>query len=180
MSAAAYAGWAIVEVMGHRRHVGHVSEVTLAGVAMLRVEAVVGNDFDQRQIHLYPGSSLFSLKPISEEEARAEVAPPAWGVRPQLPAKDAEFVEADDEKTLFERLEETARILVERLTTGEHTAEYRLAGIRAELPALRDVLNDLDKVRGYSREPIPDDEEDDTPDSVDPSDLADVDEEAQG
>lgn len=81
----AYEGWAIVEVMGHRRHVGLVSEVTQFGATQLRVDAVVGTDITVRRPIFYGGSSIFGVSPITEEEARKEVAPPAWSTR-QLPA----------------------------------------------------------------------------------------------
>lgn len=153
MSGASYTGWAIVEINGYRKLVGLVSEVTMLGVAMLRVE-VLGESFDgPRHVHHYPPSSLFGLREISEEQARKEIAP---------------SVDEGEIVTLREQLEETARILVERITTGEHTPEERLVAIKAEVPALRDILNDLDKARGFGRAPISDD---DPPDSVDPKDL---------
>lgn len=77
--------WAIVEVMGHRRHVGVISEVVRFGATFLQVDAVVENDLDVRRTHLYPAASLFGVSPISEEQARAEVAPYAPVLR-QLPA----------------------------------------------------------------------------------------------
>ena len=50
---------------------------------------------------------------------------------------------------LLVQLEEAARLLVERLTTGDLTPAKRLASIRRELPAILDLLAELDRVRGY-------------------------------
>lgn len=51
--------------------------------------------------------------------------------------------------SLLVELEETARLLVERLTTGaDATPEERLGAIRRDLPALVDILRELDQARG--------------------------------
>ena len=86
-----YQGWAVLEVFGYRKHLGLVSEVTQYGATMLRIEAL-GDTFDgPRTVHFYPGSSVFALKPITEEDARRSFEP----YRPiaQLPtrAEDADF-----------------------------------------------------------------------------------------
>ncbi len=62
--------WAIVEIMGHRRHAGRVTEVHRFGVAMLRVE--VPRDDDGFDEHVYAGGAIFGLRRVTEEEARAE------------------------------------------------------------------------------------------------------------
>jgi hypothetical protein len=62
-------GWAIVELMGHRRLAGHVSEQEIAGAAMLRLD-IPGTD-DQADItQLYSASAVYCLTPTSEEIAR--------------------------------------------------------------------------------------------------------------
>ena len=78
------ASWAIVEIMGHKRYVALVSEVVRFGITMLHIEAVVGRDLNVRKVHLHPATSLFGLHPLTEEEARTEVAPPEWETHPQL------------------------------------------------------------------------------------------------
>lgn len=67
--------WMIVEVMGHRRHAGLVTEVTRAGVAMLRVDVYAGEDATPASTHYYPGSALFGLTPCTEAAARRAEAP---------------------------------------------------------------------------------------------------------
>lgn len=69
--------WAIVEIMGFRKHVGIVSEVQRFGVTMMRLEAL-GTDgaFEE---HLYGGASIFSVTPTTEEKARASMVPRSFG-----------------------------------------------------------------------------------------------------
>ncbi|MCY2967711.1 MAG: hypothetical protein NT069_29460 [Planctomycetota bacterium] len=72
--------WAIVEVMGHSRHIGLVEEVTLAGASMLRVStpalaADLQADEDRRRQDATPAavvllspSALFRVTPRSEAD----------------------------------------------------------------------------------------------------------------
>lgn len=61
--------WAVVEVMGHRRLAGRVTEQRIAGADLLRVDIPVhGGGFTTQY---YGGSSIFCLTPTSEEAARA-------------------------------------------------------------------------------------------------------------
>ncbi len=68
--------WMAVEVYGHRKHVGLVSEVSQFGATMMHVEALqadgsfVGLD--------YGGGAIFSTRPCTEEAARREVVPQGW------------------------------------------------------------------------------------------------------
>jgi hypothetical protein len=50
---------------------------------------------------------------------------------------------------LLVQLEEAARLLVERLTTGDVTPARRLAAVRRDLPALVETLRELDQARGW-------------------------------
>jgi len=62
--------WAILELMGHRRLAGRVSEVELAGHGMLRIDvptAAPGGFITQ----YYSPSSMYALSPTTEEIARA-------------------------------------------------------------------------------------------------------------
>lgn len=65
----AYEGWAIVELMGHRRLAGKVSEATQFGVAMLRLDVPTREGGWCSQF--YGGSSIYCLTPTTEEIARA-------------------------------------------------------------------------------------------------------------
>ncbi|MHB9105784.1 MAG: acetyltransferase [Armatimonadota bacterium] len=65
--------WAILELMGHRRIAGHVSEATIAGQSFIRIDVpdVPGQDaFTQ----FYGAGSLYCLTPTTEEIARAVAA----------------------------------------------------------------------------------------------------------
>lgn len=61
--------WALVELFGHQKIVGRVSEATLAGGAFLRVDVpeVGGSPAFTR---FYGPAAIFSINPISEEVAR--------------------------------------------------------------------------------------------------------------
>lgn len=68
---AAFEGWAVVELLGHRVRYGRVSEVTMFGEAMLRVEMPT----DPPTEEFYAGKALYGIKPASEERIRAYHAP---------------------------------------------------------------------------------------------------------
>ena len=62
-------GWAIVELMGHRRLAGLVSRVEVAGVGMIHLDVP---DCDEGAVatQYYSPSSLYCLTPTTEEIAR--------------------------------------------------------------------------------------------------------------
>jgi hypothetical protein len=64
-----YEGWAIVELMGHRRLAGIVSQAEQYGVAMLRLD-VPEVDGGQAATQFYGGSSIYCVTPTTEEAAR--------------------------------------------------------------------------------------------------------------
>lgn len=93
MSAAEpFAHWAIVELMGHRRLAGFLSEVEVAGKGFLRLDIPTGDDTSATQ--LYNPASVYAITPTSEETARrvAELSQPAPVQRWELPpvASDTE------------------------------------------------------------------------------------------
>lgn len=62
--------WAIVEIMGHQQIAGKVSEETIAGAAMLRVD--VPEVEDQPQFtKFYSASAIYAITPTEERIARA-------------------------------------------------------------------------------------------------------------
>lgn len=99
MADTAFAGWAILELMGHRRRVGYCEEVEIAGGKMLRID-IHGKD-DTVLSEFYGSSAIYALRPVSEEVARdasrnqdvRPVRPAEYGERPQLPAARSEFDE---------------------------------------------------------------------------------------
>ena len=60
--------WALVELFGHQRIVGKVSEATLAGGAFLRVD--VPEDGEKKAYtRFYGPSAIYSISPIAEDIA---------------------------------------------------------------------------------------------------------------
>lgn len=106
MSDAAFRGWAILELMGHRRRPGYVEEVEIAGGKMLRVD-IHGED-GTVVTEFYGCASIYALRPVSEEIAldagRAmDLRPPRpveYRDRPALPA-GADDDETDDDEMPF-------------------------------------------------------------------------------
>jgi hypothetical protein len=84
--------WGIVEIFGHRKHVGRVREEERFGAKMLRIDIPLKGDPATHgwQTHYYGGSSIFSFsltdeasalranKPY-EAPARFSLAPPSDG-----------------------------------------------------------------------------------------------------
>jgi hypothetical protein len=67
---APYSGWAILELLGHRRLAGHVTEQTIAGAGFFRID-VPAPDGDTAATQFYPPSSVYCLTPVSEDVARS-------------------------------------------------------------------------------------------------------------
>ncbi len=66
---AAYEGWAIVELMGHRVVAGRVQEVSQYGASQLRVD-VPGSGAETAVTQFYSGSAIYGLTPCDEATAR--------------------------------------------------------------------------------------------------------------
>ena len=93
---ATFEGWAILELMGHRKLAGHVTEATVAGAAMIRIDVPQG---DETVTQFYAPHALYALTPTTEEVARAfggnQVAPISrWDLK-TLPAHAEVEVSAD-------------------------------------------------------------------------------------
>jgi hypothetical protein len=65
-----FEGWAIVELMGHRRLAGYVTEEDHFGTAMLRLDIRGADDTAPAITQLYGGSSVYCLTPTTEDIAR--------------------------------------------------------------------------------------------------------------
>jgi hypothetical protein len=67
-----YEGWAIIELMGHRRLAGHVTEQQIAGAGFLRLDV---HDSDGTvATQFYSPSSVYCLTPTTEDIARSLAA----------------------------------------------------------------------------------------------------------
>jgi hypothetical protein len=79
--------YAIVEIFGHRRHVGRVLEVDRFGAKLLRIDVPNEGDFAKGFVsHFYGGSSIFSftntdLETVKKVNARRETAPGVYTPR---------------------------------------------------------------------------------------------------
>ena len=85
-----YAGWAILELMGHRRLAGYVSEQELAGVGFLRLD-VPALDDQPPATQFYSAAAVYCLTPTTQEiaEAVARTDRPVPVQRWELPALPA-------------------------------------------------------------------------------------------
>lgn len=97
--------WAILELMGHRRLAGLVTEATIGGGAFIRID-VPGKD-GTTVTQFYSPSSVYALTPVAEGVARAvaansqpepvtrwDMAAPAL---PAAPARRSEYEDEDDD-----------------------------------------------------------------------------------
>lgn len=100
--------WAIVEIFGHRRHVGRAREEERFGAKMCRVDVPKLGPADGQitwSSHYYGGSSIFSFTP-TDERTVMNYAERAY--TPAIPFRDhgidndaAEDVEDGDFSTIF-------------------------------------------------------------------------------
>lgn len=96
--------WAIVELMGHRKLAGRVSEQVIAGTALLRIDVpAYGENGNQEPgfTQFYGASSIYCLTPTTEEickrfAARYRERPVSAYELPQLaPVRDIDADEPD-------------------------------------------------------------------------------------
>lgn len=85
---AAFEGWGVLELLGHRVRYGRISEVTAFGEPFCRIDMPT----DPPTFELYAGKSIYGLRPASEESIRACHAP-----RKALKAGAIEAEVIDDE-----------------------------------------------------------------------------------
>ena len=99
---------ALVELMGHARIAGKVSEETIAGVAMLRVD-VPNTDGREAYTKFYSAGAVYCITPC--DEATAQLAADQFNVppispyilrMPESPALAEKFNGADDFEDRFE------------------------------------------------------------------------------
>jgi len=85
-------GWYILELMGHRRLAGRVTEKTIAGAGFLRIDVPAEEPGASVATQFYPPSAVYCMTPTTEATARevARGCQPApvhpWEMRPALPA----------------------------------------------------------------------------------------------
>lgn len=94
--ATSFEGWAILELMGHRRLAGKLSEQVVGGASFIRVDVPGNSTEEERKEHgdnwiatqFYAPSAVYCITPTTEAMARkvAAMAQPApvaqWELRP--------------------------------------------------------------------------------------------------
>lgn len=104
---AAYEGWAIIELMGHRRLAGRVSEAQLAGAAFLRLD-IPGylhteptGEQEERggATQFYSPQAVYCITPTTEEIARQVASRshprPAQQWEPEQPRDEETYEDLD-------------------------------------------------------------------------------------
>lgn len=76
-------GWVLLELMGHRQRIGQAREEEVAGGLMLRIDVPV-DDGDDFVTEYYGATSIYALRPISEEVAKGHYS--RSDPRPRRPA----------------------------------------------------------------------------------------------
>lgn len=89
-----FEGWAILELMGHRKPAGMVSEVTLAGGAFIRID--VPGEKGPTATQFYSPAAVYCITPTTENLARAfaQRAQPEPVTRWELPSGVTGFSKA--------------------------------------------------------------------------------------
>ncbi|RYX84259.1 hypothetical protein EON83_11225 [bacterium] len=82
--------WAIVELMGHVRLVGRISEETRFGTVLGRIDVPDGDGF---KTTYFGGQSIYRITPIAEEMARRATAP----IVPARPALSAPYLDNSED-----------------------------------------------------------------------------------
>ncbi len=96
--------WAVIELFGHTRIAGMVTEATLGGCAFLRVDVPEANGHPGFTKYLGNGA-IYSMTPVSEEIARAvavncrpaPVQPYELPERKALPHADENYEDGEEE-----------------------------------------------------------------------------------
>jgi hypothetical protein len=88
-----FAEWVIIELLGHRRLAGHLTEQQVAGHGFLRLDIPGDNDTTFATQLLSP-SSVYAIHPTSEAIARhvAKTNRPEPVARWELPAAEPQYI----------------------------------------------------------------------------------------
>jgi hypothetical protein len=65
-----FSGWGLVEIMGHQRVAGRLSEQSIAGANLLRVDVPIGDGPEDFRTEFVGGHSIYRLHPTDEKTAR--------------------------------------------------------------------------------------------------------------
>lgn len=62
--------WCVLDLFGHQRTAGHVTEASIGGCSFIRIDVPEGEGF---RTEYYGNSAIYSMRPVSEEIAREVV-----------------------------------------------------------------------------------------------------------
>lgn len=62
--------WCILDLFGHQRTAGHVTEATIGGCAFIRIDIPEDEGY---RTEYYGNGAIYSMRPVSEEIAREVV-----------------------------------------------------------------------------------------------------------
>ena len=99
MAEDAFEGWAILELMGHRRLAGRLSESTIGGGAFVRID--VPGDGADVATQFYSPAAVYCITPTTEDVARkiAARSKPEPATRWELePARSSPVIDQDDDE----------------------------------------------------------------------------------
>mgnify|MGYP001262252041 CR=1 FL=1 len=93
--------FAVIEMMGHRKIVGKITESDIAAGSLLKV-SVLGKDGKPERTEYIGVGSIYCLTIVTEEAAMAAAAKnapePTWAWNlPQRPALPSGYIDADDD-----------------------------------------------------------------------------------
>jgi len=91
--------WACIEIFGHRKHFGKISEVEQFGTKMLRIDVPKSDLPDAEFVsHFYGGASIFGITFTDEASARMANKPykPYGMVALPAPEENEDFQDSDD------------------------------------------------------------------------------------
>jgi hypothetical protein len=94
-------GWAIVELMGHRKLAGYIGPAPIAGGAMLRVDVYAGDTEKPTATQFYSPNAFYCITPAAEDICRrfglnCVPQPVTRYELPALPAPPAVTLHADE------------------------------------------------------------------------------------
>lgn len=91
--------WAIVEIMGHRKHAGRIREVEQFGAKMVRVDIPIkGDPANGWETRLYGGGSIFSVSYSDEATVMKANKPYESPYRLTLQSEAAEVDDPDEDR----------------------------------------------------------------------------------
>lgn len=65
-----FSAWALIEMMGHRKEWGRVTETTIAGTPMLRIEAFRDEEPEPHGVMFVPPGSIYAVTVMPEDVCR--------------------------------------------------------------------------------------------------------------